>query len=79
MVLHREIWLAVELAGLVERADVGMVQRRGRAGLTEDAIGGSFCGRVDHDFQGDETIEPGVARPVDVAHATGADRLEHFD
>ena len=77
-VLHRQVRPALELGRLEERADVRVVQRRGRARFAQDPVGGPAGRRLLDDLQGDESIEPGVARPVDAPHPTRADLLQHL-
>ena len=35
---HRDIEMAVRLAGLIDRNDIGMIQRRGKTGLAEEPL-----------------------------------------
>ena len=67
------------LADLVNRADVGMIERRRRAGLDQEACLGR---RLDAEMrreklQGHEALEPLVAGLVDEAHAALAEQVEH--
>ena len=79
-VLHDEIRRAGLFADVVQRADVGMIELRDRAGfavepLAELRIGGE---RLREDLDGDRAIEPRVARLVDLAHPAGAEGGENF-
>src|SRR5262245_30610648 len=75
-VLHDQERGPAILADVVERADVRMVQPGDRAGFAMDPRAelrvSRQCGREDLD--GDRTVEASVARLVNLAHATGADR-----
>ena len=57
-------------ADIVQRADIGMIQRGDRAGFALEAVAESLGG----DFYGHFTMESGIGRAIDLAHATGADR-----
>ena len=65
------------LADFVDGADVGMVQRRGRAGFAAEALESlRVLGRiVRKKFERDEAAEQRVFRLVNDTHATAA---EHF-
>ena len=76
-VLHHEVLGAVLVAHVVERADVRMAQARDRARLAlepraDALVGGELVGQH---LDGDPAVEPGVPRPVHLAHAAGTDRL----
>ena len=73
--LRHRVRRAIAVADVVNRQDVRMRERGHRAGLALEArervrVGGH--GRR-HDLDGDVAFEPRVARPVDLAHAAGAD------
>ena len=59
---------------VVERAEVGMVQRRHRAGLAREAIGELLR----RDLYRDLAAEPRVVGAIHVRHPTLAERLEDF-
>src|SRR6185295_17961431 len=66
------------LADLVDGAEVRMVERRGGLGLADEApllLLGSAALRGE-ELQGDEPVEPQVARLVHDAHAPAAEALE---
>ena len=72
---------AVDLADVVDHEDVGMVERRGRSRLdvkAAEALGiARHRGRQELDRH--QTIEPGVARAIHLAHAAGTDlRLDEI-
>ncbi len=74
---HRDKRLALDLADLVDVADVGMIQRGGCFGLSPET-GFAFLiteqvGRKE--LQSDGTFEVGVLRLVDNAHAALAEFL----
>ena len=74
--LHRDEGRAVGLFDRVDRADVGMVERAGGAGLAlkpleRRAIARELRGQ---ELQRDAAAQPGVVRLVDDAHAAAADR-----
>ena len=72
--LHDEIRLAVRFAEIVNRADIGMVQRRGRMRLpfeTRPRVGVHL--RALQHLDGDLPPQAQVARPIDLAHAALAD------
>ena len=63
---------------VVERADVGVVERRDSLGLTLEAgapllVGGEVRGQQ---FDRDRALEPCVARSIDLAHAPGRERRD---
>ena len=73
--LGDEIRLIVVGPDVVDREDVGVVQDCGRAGfLLEAAQPNGIAGpeRRQH-LDRDIAVEPRIARPVDVAHASGAE------
>ena len=78
--LHRDVGDRVGLADLVDRDDVGMIERGGRAGLLLEArepvpILGNFSRQdLDRDFPS----KPGVPGLPDLPHASGAKRRENF-
>ena len=79
-VLHDEKVDAVLVSDVVEGADVRMLERGdgprfALEPLTEIGVGGERRGQ---DFDGDEAIEPDVARLVDLAHAAGPQRAQDF-
>jgi hypothetical protein len=59
------------VAHLIERADVGMVQRRNGAGLAVEALLGLvvFRSMRGENFDGDGAVETAVACTIDLAHA----------
>ena len=72
---HREVELAVDLAGVVDGDDVRVLERGRQPGLaqealTERAIGGEVRGEQ---LQRDVAVEREIARAVDDAHPTTAD------
>ena len=61
---------------VVDREDAGMIQSGCRPGFaleTAEAVGVAG-NRPGQDLDGDVTAKSGVARPVDLAHATGTKR-----
>ena len=76
--LHRDEGLPVLLANVVNGADVGMIQSRGRLGFALKArqslrILGDIVGK---ELQRDEAMQPRVFRLIDHAHAAA---VEPFD
>ncbi len=77
--LHHHELPALVLADVVERADVGVVQRRDDAGFALEALGG---GRVAAQFgrqqlHGDATAQPHVLGGEHLAHGAAAERREN--
>ena len=72
-IYRRELKISV-LSDLVDGADVGMVQSRGRAGLAPEALQSLRVVRklVGKKFQGDEAPELGVFSFVNHAHPAAA-------
>ena len=68
------------VAHVVQRADVGMIELRDRAGLAVEALAELRIGgeRVRENLDRDRAIEARVARLVDLAHAAGAEGGEDF-
>ena len=77
-VLHSEVKLALGLADLVDAADIGMVERRGRLGLAHEAgpHGRVTVGRFRQELEGDFAIETRVLGQIDFAHAALAELPE---
>ena len=65
----------------VNDRDVGMVQRGQGLGFTQEAREplGVVRERLGQDLDRDITIELGIPRPVDFAHAPAADRLDELE
>ena len=73
---HGEVGLSsFALADVVDRDDVRMVERGGRTGLRlkPDQPFAVLRKRFGQDLDGDDTSEPRVFRPVDLAHPAGAE------
>ena len=71
--------MAVLLPDLIDRADVGMVESRGRLGLTLEAgqglgVSGDL---VRQELQGNKTMESGVLGLVHHTHPTNAQLLHN--
>ena len=79
-VLHDEELDAVLLADVVKRADVRMVQRGDALRLALETLTKKRVARQRwrQHFNGNDPVEPGVARPVDLAHAARPERREDF-
>ena len=76
-ILHDDERLPVLLINFVDRADVGMVQRRGRLRFALKTpqglrVFGNFVGK---ELQGDKATELDVFRLVDHTHPTAAELL----
>src|ERR1700751_3705743 len=76
--LHCDERLVLMLPNFVDRADVGMIQRRSRAGLATEAFERLRVTRdvIGKKFQSDEAAEFGVFSFVNNAHATAAKLFE---
>ena len=79
--LHGEKRLAGGLPDLEDRDDVPVVQRRRRARLADEPakVLGVREEVGPEDLHGDLAAEPLVARPVDLAHASGAEERKHLE
>ena len=78
--LHDEEVDTLLTANVVERADVGMRERRDGFCLALEAVA-QRCGRVQRrreDLDGDMAIEANVLRAVDLAHAPRAKKGNDF-
>jgi hypothetical protein len=67
--LHHDVQFAAEFADFVDRADIGVVQRGGRAGLVQQKIP---CGGVPDDLgaeqlEGDVAVQEFIASAIDDA------------
>lgn len=73
-VLHDGVRRALVIADIVQGADVGVVEGGDGAGLALEALQGfgTAAEALREDLDGHNAIEPGVAGPVDLAHAAGA-------
>ena len=71
---------ALRLADVVEREHGGMVERRHRAGLALETTAAVrvACHVGGQDLEGDVAPEARVTRPVDLAHAAGAEGAQHL-
>jgi hypothetical protein len=75
---HGQVGDAVDLAGVVERADVGVLDQRRRLGLAVEA-GQDLrpLVRIElRDLEGDRPVELGVVRQVNGAHTALAEEFE---
>ena len=79
--LHRDEGRLAFAADLVDRDDVGMVQRRGGPRLLLEPREAFAVGRerLGKDLQRDFAAEPRVPRPVDLSHSPGPERAENFE
>ena len=77
---HDEVLPAVlgRLADVVDRADVRVVERGGRARLTLEPVHGLCIGRElrRQEFQRDAPAEPDILGLVDDTHSAPAEKLE---
>src|SRR3954471_17255727 len=77
--LHHEEIGAVVMTDIVQRADVRVIQRRNGPRLANEALRRRLAGpgvRSEH-LDGDRSLQPCVAGPVDIPHPPGTDsRLE---
>ena len=77
--LGDQILAALELARIVHGDDVRVIERRSRLGFTlEAAASGRVRERIGKNLDRDRSIQMGIERPIDDAHATGADRCLHL-
>ena len=69
--LQHQVGQALELADVVDRANVRMIQRRNGPRLPVEPFGAASIGplAVDQDLDRDRPIQPEVSCPVDLAHA----------
>ena len=76
--LHDEVLDPAFAPDVVERADMRVRKLRDRAGLALEALAHLFGGgeTFRKDFDRDASIEAGVARPVDLAHAARSEQRE---
>ncbi len=77
--LHHDVRTAVFFADVVDRADVGMIQRGRGLRLAPEAferlrVAGQIFRK---EFQGDEAAEIGVFRFVNHAHAAATEFFDH--
>ena len=77
--LHSDEGLAFVLADFVNRADVGMVQRRGGAGLALEAFQGLtvLAPLLRQELESDLTAQRGVLGLIDDTHAPAAELLNN--
>ena len=77
--LHHEERMAGRFADVVNRANIWMVQRRCGMCFALEAFSGSIrCECLGQNFDCDVTIEPRVARLIDLSHAALPDGTEDF-
>src|SRR5215471_670705 len=76
-VLHDDVVQVVLPANLIDRAYIRMVERRGGLGFANKAPRRSFVfsGFRTQKLNSDSAFEPGVLSQVNLAHTTGAERL----
>src|SRR5262245_3040124 len=71
--LHHQVWAALVLADVVNRADVGMVQRRCGTGFAAETLQRTRVGQIFRDeLEGDGTSEAGVFARVHDTHPASA-------
>ncbi len=78
--LHTKVIAALVFADLVDRHDVGMLQAGGGLGLVTKAfhfLGGGKPAFPDH-FQGDDTVQADLPRPIHHAHSAAGNLLLQF-
>jgi hypothetical protein len=75
-VLHRHEHVVVELADLVDRDDVGVLEPGERPALAQDLVPGRLAALVQH-LEGDLPVEHGVVGDEHGAHATAAQPPQH--
>jgi hypothetical protein len=75
---HYDIVDAFLMTDVVEDADVGMIQQGNGLGLALEPLPGNLiCGELCRkNLEGDDPLEPGVARAIDFAHATGIEAAQ---
>ena len=73
-----DVDLSVGLANLVNRADIGVIERRDGARFLQQSLAPSgFLSQSSRkDLQGDVPLQPRIARAVYLAHAARADGVE---
>ena len=78
--LHDQKAMAICVADVVQRADVGVIQRGNRLRLAiEPRPGDVICGECRRqDLERYRPVEPRIARLVDLAHAAGTQGLDDF-
>ncbi len=76
--LHDQEFDAGVLSDVVQRADVGMIQRGGGMGLALESLAAFWTRRhmSRQAFESDDAIQPRVSGSVDLAHATDAHERE---
>jgi len=69
------------LSRLIDGGDPGVVEGRGRPGLAQEALARRDVGRVlrPHELQRDLAPQHAVPRPVDDAHAPGAEAFDQVE
>ncbi len=74
-VFHGDKRQAILLANVVNRADVGMIERRGSLGLTLEPAERLRVTRdlIRQELQGHETVQPSVLGLIDHAHSAAAE------
>ena len=76
--LHRHERLALELTNVVNRADVGVVERGSRLGFAAEALQSLLIVRqsLGQELEGDEAIEARVLRLIHYPHAAATELFE---
>jgi hypothetical protein len=77
---HDQVIDSAMAADIVERADIGMVQRRNRAGLAIEALFSHAVFRQmrGKNFDGDDAVEPCIACTIHLTHPASAQRRLNF-
>ncbi len=72
--LHRDVQIPVDLANLVDRADVRVIQRGGGPSLAHQSSRGLLVavGGLRQHLDRDVAIQSEIARTIDFAHPSGA-------
>ena len=78
--LRDDVGLPVVLADIVDRDDVGMIERGERPGFLLEPLPAHGIARDvrRQDLDGDGPVQPLIARPPDFAHAAFAELIENF-
>ena len=77
--LHHQEWMARRLTDVVNRANIGMIQRRSRPRLALETLSRSLRRKsLRQNFDGYVAMQPRVPRAIHLAHPALADGREDF-
>ena len=76
--LHHDERLVPYIADLMDRADVGVIERRGGSRLLKQSLSAGFTLCATQDLDGYNALEFGVTSLINLSHTPGTNHVEDF-